>query len=153
MLEYIALNIVNFCVLTPNLQGLHQPFGGTYSLHHLPWDETSCLLNYHSCFVFRWPRLQIQVDDRQIWLRLFMKILQSLKPKSGTTPQITPQALKFYVISILLFIKNPAICKNTILATDIFVKWITNNRTLRIMRQYINPKRCYPLGIPLYKVP
>jgi len=47
-----------------------------------------------------------------------VKILQSFKSNSGTTPQITPQALKFYVISILLFIKNPAICKNTMLATD-----------------------------------
>jgi len=41
---------------------------------------------------------------------------------SGTIPQITPQTLKFYVISILLFIKIPAINKNTVLAADSIVK-------------------------------
>ena len=36
MPKYVALRIVIFYVLTPNLQGLHQPFGEIYSLHHLP---------------------------------------------------------------------------------------------------------------------
>jgi hypothetical protein len=31
-----GLAIVIFYVLTPNLQGLHHPFGKIYSLHHLP---------------------------------------------------------------------------------------------------------------------